>query len=183
MNAAVHTSARVHRCCDGVLGISAIYLTTPRGHDDALNALAAAGPRRRGRRRGCRCGDGQRDPCRQCPCDLVCTVSPGIADTAQDREAARPSHPRKYGPRYWPDGGGPLACVGLPHDAVLIEWCLATAARRALCVPTTCRRPFLYSRKGLSALKSGPGDRTGTPPCPRQDWHGGSTHRARLDEP
>jgi len=39
--------------------------------------------------------------------------------------------------------------VGLPHGAVLIGWCLATAARLALRVPTTCRRPFLYSRKGL----------------------------------
>ena len=40
MNAAVHTSTRVHRCRDDVLGISAICLTTPGGHDDALDALA-----------------------------------------------------------------------------------------------------------------------------------------------
>ena len=46
-------------------------------------------------------------------------------------------------------GADPLARVGLPHGAVLTGWCLATAARRALRVPTTCRRPFLYSRKGL----------------------------------
>jgi len=121
-------------------------------------------------------------PAASAPVTFVCTVSPGIADTAQDREAARPSHPRKYGPRYWPDGGGPLARVGLPHDAVLIEWCLATAARRALCVPTTCRRPFLYSRKSLSALKSGPGDRTGTPPWPGRTGMVGQPHRARVHE-
>jgi hypothetical protein len=121
-------------------------------------------------------------PAASAPVTFVCTVYPGIADNAHDREAARPSHPRKYGPGYWPAGGGPLARVGLPHDAVLIEWCLATAARRALCVPTTCRRPFLYSRKGLSAPKSGPGDRTGTPPCPRQNWHGGSTPSCAVDE-
>jgi hypothetical protein len=28
MNAAVHTSARVHRCRDDLLGVSAIYLAT-----------------------------------------------------------------------------------------------------------------------------------------------------------
>jgi hypothetical protein len=31
MNAAVHTSTRVHRCRDDVLGTSAICLTTPSG--------------------------------------------------------------------------------------------------------------------------------------------------------
>jgi hypothetical protein len=38
MNAAVHTSARVHRCRDDVLGMSAIYLTTQGGHEDALDS-------------------------------------------------------------------------------------------------------------------------------------------------
>ena len=76
-------------------------------------------------------------------------VSPGITGTAHDRGAAHPSSPRKHWPGYWPAGVWTLARVGLPHGAVLIGWCLATAARLALRVPTTCRRPFLYSRKGL----------------------------------
>ena len=44
-------------------------------------------------------------PAASAPVTFDCTVSPVIADTAHDREAARPSHPRKYGPGYWPAGG------------------------------------------------------------------------------
>jgi len=76
-------------------------------------------------------------------------VSPGIAATAHDRGTAHPSSPRKHWPGYWPAGGADQARVGLPHGAVLTGWYLATAAWRALRVPTTSRRPFLYSRKRL----------------------------------
>ena len=92
-------------------------------------------------------------PAASAPVTFDFMVSPGIAGTAHDRGAAHPSHPREI--LAWIlacRGCGPLARVGLPYGAVLIGWCLATAARRALGVPTTCRRPFLCSRKGpLSA--------------------------------
>src|SRR2546423_8058157 len=82
-------------------------------------------------------------PAASAPVTFDRMVSPGIAGTAHDRGAAHPSHPRKYWPGHWPAGVWTLSRVGLPYGAVLIKWCLATAARRALRVPTTCRRPFI----------------------------------------
>ena len=80
-------------------------------------------------------------PAASAPVTFDFMVSPGIADTAHNRGTAHPSSPRKHWPGYWPAGGvGPLAHVGLPHCAVLIGWCLATAARRALRAPITSRR-------------------------------------------
>jgi hypothetical protein len=44
-------------------------------------------------------------PAASAPVTFDFMVSPGIAGTAHDCEAAHPSHPRKYGPGYWPAGG------------------------------------------------------------------------------
>src|SRR5947208_13179634 len=79
MNAAVHTSARVHRCRDDIPGSSATYLTTPRDHDDALDALAAAS-------------------------SAAVSFHGSSRDTftAHDRGAADPSRPRKHWPGHWP---------------------------------------------------------------------------------
>src|SRR5438067_1393236 len=105
MNAAVHTSTSVHRCRGDIPGTSAIYLTIPRGPDDAFtlspplvladaygDAAVAAGM-------------ASAIPASSAPATFGFMVSPGIAGNAHDRGAAPPSNPRKYGPGYWPAGG------------------------------------------------------------------------------
>ena len=89
-------------------------------------------------------------------------VPPGRAGTAHDRGAADPSRPRKRWPEHWPAWVWTLARAGQPRGAVLIGWRLVTAARPAPRVPTTCRRPFLYSRKGLLTFVAGTGFEPGT---------------------
>jgi hypothetical protein len=88
-------------------------------------------------------------PAASAPVTFDLMVSPGITGTAHDRGEAHPSSPRKHWPGYWPAGGvDPWPASGYPI-ALCSPGGLATAARRALRVPTTCRRPFLYSKKGL----------------------------------
>jgi hypothetical protein len=83
------------------------------------------------------------------PLTIDFMVSPGIASTAHDRGAAHPSRPRKHWPGYWPAGVRTPGPRRATTWRCAHRWCLATAAGRALRVPTTSRRPFLYSRKGL----------------------------------
>src|SRR6476660_4505670 len=112
-------------------------------------------------------------PAASAPVTFDFMVSPGIAGTANNRAVAHPSNPRKHWPGYWPARGIDPARVGLPHGAVPIGWCLATAAPRALRVPTTSRRPFSLFEKGPAPAHHFDPGRTGTVDRP---------HRARPDE-